>query len=171
MKNDPYPYRDRCDKFVWLRYGEIADTCMEYARAVLKKGVRRTREEREQLTVDVGSLLVRVAESITGTRHDGRGPEWRCRGDGKVTEHFMKWNSDGLQVQRHVTLQRAADFVLGNDAKNWLDEVMTLPNAQFLPRYWHAQLSDESLEKYLRELDQFVDDAQAIKALMARARA
>lgn len=63
---------DRCDKFVWLRYGEIANTCMEYARAVLKKGVKRTREEREALTVDVGSLLVRVAEAITGTRQDGR---------------------------------------------------------------------------------------------------
>ena len=75
----------------------------------------------------------------------------------------MKWNRDGLQAHRHVTLQRAADFVLGKDAKNWLDEVMTLPNAQFLPRYWHSQLSDENLEKYLRELDQFVDDAKATK--------
>ena len=170
MRSEPYPYRDRCDKFVWLRYGEIADTCMDYARTVLKKGVKRTREEREQLTVDVGSLLVKVAESITGTRHDGRSPEWRCRGDGKVTEWFMKWNSDGMQAQRHVTLQRAADFVLGKDARNWLDEVMTLPSAKFLPRYWDAQLSDENLEKYLRELDQFVDDATAIKDVMTESR-
>jgi hypothetical protein len=171
VKSEPYPYRDRCNKFVWLRYSEIADTCMEYARAVLKKGVKRTREEREALTVDVGSLLVRVAEAITGTRQDGRGPEWRCRGDSKVTECFMKWNSDGLQAQRHVTLQRAADFVLGKDAKNWLDVVITLPDGKFLPRYWHAQLSDENLEKYLRELDQFVDDAKAIKDVMTETQA
>jgi hypothetical protein len=103
--------------------------------------------------------------------HDGRGPEWRCRGDGRVAECFLKWNSDGLQAQRHVTLQRAADFVLGKAAKNWLDEVMTLPNAKFLPRYWHAQLSDENLEMYLRELDQLVDDAKAARDVMAETRA
>ena len=140
---------------------------MDYARVVLKKGVKRTREEREALTVDVGSLLARVAEAITGSRHDGRGPEWLCRGEGKVARVFMKWNANGLQAQRHVTLQRAADFVLGKGAKDWLDRIMTLPDGTFMPRYWHAQLCDENLEKYLLELDHFVDDARGLKHALA----
>jgi hypothetical protein len=51
------------------------------------------------------------------------------------------------------------------------ETVRRTPECQSLSRHWHAQLSDENLEKYLRELDQYVDDAKAIKDVMTNTRA
>src|SRR5690349_19683823 len=103
----------------------LRDACARCARAIEDRHPR-TPAERQALADDVRFLLIAAAHRFTTGRYTPANPEDALEKSNlaNFTEQFLAWHrreANRLQrEQRSLTLQRAADYVLGKRARDWL---------------------------------------------------
>lgn len=143
----PNPYRD-------ATLAELRTACTDAVRAIENRE-RRTPAERQAFAADLRFLLLAIALRLhTGPYSPGE-PENTLNGDERhdFVEVFEAWHRVQLtqaeRACRTVTLQRAADYMLGRRARDWLHPSGGWKNGD---RGVLGILSDEALHGYLTEL-------------------
>ena len=143
------PYHPLPDNFVWAKPDDLAEHCREFACELSRKGVKRSVEDRQTLALNCAALLLRIAETITGSPLDGRSLEIVCNGGGAPSRAFRDVIFQAKKSERRIYIERAAQLVLSNDTGAWLRE----PRGSRGSRLQEASESDAGFFIVLRELD------------------
>ncbi|HYC63606.1 MAG TPA: hypothetical protein VEC14_02655, partial [Reyranellaceae bacterium] len=107
--------------YVWLRLSELARHCWRLGDELLTQR-RRTAEERAALAQDCGHLLFAVARRIEPKDATPCEPEHAANRPHQFAKAFGDWAESELRSARFHVLQRAAEYVLGDQAVHWRPE-------------------------------------------------
>lgn len=147
-------WRAESNPYYGADFQSLERACTQFAIALEDRNPK-TPEERRRLASDIRLLLIALAAQFgTGNTVPGS-PEMtlsRAEKPEVVREflaHHQKMMAEDARRRRAKTLRRAADFVLGKEANQWLDLGSVLWSDR--PIYYGTQ-SDEALEKALLEL-------------------
>jgi len=143
------PYHALPQDYVWAKPDDLAEYCREFACELSRKGVQRSVEDRKKLATHCAALLMKIAETITGSPNDGNSPERLCRGGGPPSYAVKGVIFEAKKSDRRIWIARAAQLVLANDTGQWLKEYRGKEGT----RLDQASESDAGFFIILRELD------------------